>query len=93
MSNTLRDARWSISDRDQERCVVCHIHQPQSQYRCMDKHHIDGDRENNMLSNLVTLCPWHHKRMHTLRRSFLLAWFVESIRLSAIAHWRNEHPY
>lgn len=32
----------------------------------LEVHHLDGDRSNNQVSNLVVLCPTHHKVRHYL---------------------------
>lgn len=46
-----------ISEKGKE-CKIC-----DSPYR-IEVHHIDGDRDNNSLENLVPLCQWCHRRIH-----------------------------
>jgi hypothetical protein len=33
--------------------------------RILEVHHIDGDHDNNDPTNLIPLCPTHHKMMHS----------------------------
>lgn len=30
----------------------------------LEVHHKDGNRENNLIENLIPLCPTHHKELH-----------------------------
>ncbi len=39
-------------------CVLCSFN------KAVDLHHLDGDHKNNDPSNLVGLCPNHHKMYH-----------------------------
>ena len=48
-----------------ERCYMC-IHET-----AVDVHHIDADRNNNSVENLVCLCRGCHKRIHHLLKPFL----------------------
>ena len=41
-----------------ESCVVC------GYYKIVDVHHIDEDRKNNNVKNLIPLCPNHHMELH-----------------------------
>jgi hypothetical protein len=47
----------------------CLAHKPKRCEICGDEetvlvHHLDGNRDNNKLENLVPLCPSHHSRVH-----------------------------
>ncbi len=42
-----------------KKCVLCGFD------KVTDLHHLDGDHKNNKSSNLVGLCPNHHKMYHT----------------------------
>jgi hypothetical protein len=42
----------------QRKCVVC------KEFRCIEVHHLDSDRKNNSPTNLVPLCPTHHRFWH-----------------------------
>jgi ribosomal protein L37E len=42
-------------------CVICGFD------KVVDLHHLDESRENNSESNLVGLCPNHHKMLHDFR--------------------------
>lgn len=37
--------------------------------KIVEVHHYDGDRNNNELSNLIPLCPTHHRYWHSKHRS------------------------
>lgn len=43
----------------EDKCKICET--SSSSNEC---HHIDGDNTNNEMSNLVILCPMHHKLVH-----------------------------
>lgn len=47
-----------------DRCACEHCGRPYDQEGCFELHHIDGDRTNNTLSNLVWLCNSCHKKAH-----------------------------
>ncbi len=42
-----------------EKCVLCGFD------KVVDLHHKDGNHKNDQISNLVGLCPNHHKMFHT----------------------------
>lgn len=42
------------------KCEICKY----SIEECLEIHHIDRDRNNNSLENLVVLCPTHHTEVH-----------------------------
>ena len=44
-----------------EKCFICGFNE------IVDLHHIDENRENNSESNLIGLCPNHHKMIHDFR--------------------------
>lgn len=57
---TPKKLRESILRRDSNRCTVC---------RTRDKlnvHHMDGNKENNIKKNLITLCHSCHSRYHAM---------------------------
>ena len=41
------------------KCVVC------SERRCVEVHHLDGNRTNNSPINLIPLCANHHRYWHS----------------------------
>jgi hypothetical protein len=41
-----------------EKCVVCGFD------KIIDLHHLDGNRTNNSETNLIGLCPNHHRLIH-----------------------------
>jgi len=40
------------------KCIVCDENQ------MLDVHHLDKNRDNNVIENLIPLCPTHHRYMH-----------------------------
>lgn len=46
-------------------CVVC------GESRVVDIHHIDGNRDNNEIGNLVPLCPTHHRYAHSKYKNLI----------------------
>lgn len=53
------DGNWlKALKRDNYRCVVC------PNMKSLHVHHIDGNKENNELSNLITLCSACHRAVH-----------------------------
>ena len=53
-----RDLSRLIRERDSNMCVVC------GKADNLHIHHIDGDRRNNKLSNMVTICATCHQANH-----------------------------
>lgn len=41
-----------------KKCEICDYHEED---RILEVHHIDGNRKNSNISNLIVLCPNHHK--------------------------------
>lgn len=57
-------------------CVCC------TEQNVLDVHHIDEDRTNISLDNLVYLCPTHHAYLHRLNAEFVfikIAEYLDSI--------------
>ena len=46
----------------QHRCAICGYHEDDD-ISLLEVHHIDEDRENNVLENLIILCPICHKKL------------------------------
>lgn len=53
--------RKDILDRDCDKCRICGNDNVESK---LNVHHIDYDRGNNKLNNLVTLCVVCHRAVH-----------------------------
>jgi len=50
---------------------------------CIDLHHIDGNRKNNNIDNIASLCPNHHreieeKQMHREKQLYCVWWRIYS---------------
>lgn len=58
-------------------CVVC------GEHRVVEVHHLDENRENNDPTNLVPLCPTHHRYWHSKYKPL-----IESIVLSYVAEFK-----
>jgi hypothetical protein len=57
-----------ILGRDKNKCQECNIRTK----RRLDIHHIDGNKLNNSLSNLITLCrSCHLKKHHQMRKQLV----------------------
>jgi len=61
-------------------CCIC------SEENNIDVHHIDGDRTNNQLKNLIPVCRYCHIGIHEARENYehwynrLLPWYANSDR-------------
>jgi hypothetical protein len=59
-----------ILGRDKNKCQHCYTRTK----RRLDIHHIDGNKLNNLLSNLITLCrSCHLKEHHKMRKQLVIA--------------------
>jgi len=47
----------------EKRCVVC------LEELLVEVHHYDGDRSNSCVTNLIPLCPTHHRYWHSKFKS------------------------
>lgn len=43
------------------KCIVCGFS------TVVDLHHLDNNRKNNLIENLVGLCPNHHRMIHNIK--------------------------
>ena len=60
-----RPYRLPFFSNEIKKCVKCEV--MNSDFRFFDVHHIDGDHDNNHLSNLELLCPNCH-RIETIKQ-------------------------
>jgi 5-methylcytosine-specific restriction endonuclease McrA len=51
----------------ENKCEICGISEWNGKPIQMELHHIDGDRTNHKLSNLMMLCPNCHSQTETFR--------------------------
>lgn len=56
-----------------EECIVC------KENLVLDCHHIDEDRSNNDITNLVFLCPTHHTALHRLNSDIVYEKIAEHL--------------
>lgn len=59
--------RWDV------KCAICDFD------KVVDVHHIDGDHDNNDISNLIPLCPNHHMMIHTKKYGADVQSLIETI--------------
>lgn len=57
------NGKYTYRDMLQSSCVACN----ESRTFILVVHHIDGNRENNDVSNLETVCPTHHALRHLVQ--------------------------
>ena len=57
--------RTTCFEYHKKECVVC------GEDKIVAIHHIDENRKNNELSNLIPLCPTHHQYWHSNYRSMI----------------------
>lgn len=48
----------------ENKCQICFFE------KCIEVHHIDGDRKNNIKENLIPLCPNHHMMVHQKKYNY-----------------------
>ena len=61
-----------------KKCVIC------EESLIVDAHHLDEDKTNNDPSNLIPLCPNHHRYWHSKHRHL-----IEEKVSSYIIKWKN----
>lgn len=74
----MSDYRERCLEEKGRKCAICGYE------RRILAHHIDGDRDNNALTNLVPLCSTCHNRIHTAAQGF--EQWTENLPESAIMH-------
>lgn len=76
----MSDYRQKCLKRKGSTCYICGEHEN------IDVHHIDGDRTNNQLKNLIPVCRYCHIGIHEARENYehwyskLLPWYTNSDR-------------
>jgi len=76
---------------NQRKCIVC------GESKVVDVHHFDLNRDNDEITNLIPLCPTHHKYMHSRYRSEVIdkvdqfRKFAEKYREVPWEHKRYKH--
>jgi hypothetical protein len=71
---SLRNSINSLTSGSQ--CCICGYN------LCIDLHHIDGDRKNNNISNIASLCPNHHREiemgLHKDKELYCIWWRINA---------------
>lgn len=67
-----------VRDRDSYRCQICNIEQSElsGKHKTLHIHHIDYDKNNNALRNLISLCYKCHLRTNG-KREYWIKYFLE----------------
>lgn len=50
----------------EKKCLIC------EESNVIDVHHLDGNRDNNLPSNLIPLCPTHHMYLHRGHKNLIM---------------------
>jgi len=56
---TGQNYRQVCFSRREHKCIIC------DENLVLEVHHIDNNRDNNHIDNLVPLCPTHHRYLHS----------------------------
>ena len=62
MSINLLETKRRVRERDNHTCQKCGLHQKEP---LLIVHHLDKNRYNNIMSNLITVCNHCHGILHT----------------------------
>lgn len=57
--NDSNNYRKTCFEFNKKECIIC------GENRIVEVHHLDGNRSNNDISNLIPLCPTHHSYWHS----------------------------
>lgn len=70
-----------VLDRDESKCQIC----GKNLLKMQNVHHIDGDKENNDMNNLITLCSTCHNKVHSTAKES-----PPIMELRSELHWNND---
>lgn len=56
--------KTSVKERDEYTCKICGIKNGEKYKRSHGVHHKDGDKKNNLMKNLITICVGCHCKVH-----------------------------
>jgi len=62
--STFYENRKKVIERDENKCQCCGVSGDNTTTNKLSVHHIDTDKFNNRVSNLITLCVQCHKSLH-----------------------------
>jgi endogenous inhibitor of DNA gyrase (YacG/DUF329 family) len=57
------ELKLKVLKRDNFRCQICGVFKNKSRNNYLQIHHIDGNKKNNSLDNLISLCPRCHGKV------------------------------
>lgn len=96
-SKNLHILRIIVKDRDGWTCQWGKICKNKKRGIKLIIHHIDKDRSNNRIDNLITLCEQCHIHFHNLDRGYDTSdddfgWFIESFKKETVENTVNRRP-
>ncbi len=65
--------RTKCFTKHRKECVIC------GESVAVDVHHLDGDRDNDDIYNLIPLCPTHHRYWHSKNKHLIEKQVIEYI--------------
>lgn len=57
--------RKTCFEKYKHKCLIC------NETKIIDVHHLDGNRNNNDVTNLIPLCPTHHMYLHRGQKNLI----------------------
>lgn len=66
--------RQKVIERDAYKCQICWMTEKEHKelFKCsLNVHHLDGNKKNNLLKNLMTLCIQCHSSIHRNKKKQL----------------------
>ena len=61
--NFTEELKKIVRDRDDNACFLCN-HKNSKNYSKLAVHHVDLNKRNSCLKNLITICDTHHGMIH-----------------------------
>lgn len=96
-SKNLQIIRLMVKDRDGWACQWGKICKNKKRGIKLIIHHIDKDRSNNRIDNLITLCEGCHMHFHNLDRGYVttrddFAWFIRRFKKETLENTFGRRP-
>lgn len=75
--NAYRTTCFNVHKKE---CIIC------KEYKIVEVHHLDSNKSNNSIFNLIPLCPTHHKYWHSKYRIL-----IEKDVITYIENFKENH--